>query len=318
VYSPVRARAAELLHNLLPDEVGRIFFCNSGTEANETALKLARTWTGKTGAIAMIGGFHGRTLGSLSATGIAAYRDPYASVLPPVDFVPFGDAGALERVLEENSDVAAVILEPIQSMAGVFTAGPEYFEQVRSLCDRAGCALIFDEVQTGVGRTGSFTFASACGVMPDMITMVKSLGSGIPVGAVATSDSIARSVKTGDQGTTFGGGMVAMAAMAATLAELVEGRWMERATELFSRISRTLSPHVVEVRGMGCLIGVELSAPAGPFLKTLRDNGVLAGSSGHPNTIRLMPPLNTPDAVVDHVMTTFVDALSSLAAETHV
>ncbi len=216
VYSPVRAEAAALLARMAPEGMRHVFFCNSGTEANETALKMARTFTGKTHVVAMNAGFHGRTLGSLLATH-GSYRAPYSAVLPETTFVPFGDADALEEVLATRDDVAAVILEPIQSMAGLYTAEASYFERLRAACDAAGALLIFDEVQTGVGRTGTFSISESLGVPPDLITLAKSLASGVPVGAVLASDAVAGHVKVGDQGTTFGGGMLAMAALTATL-----------------------------------------------------------------------------------------------------
>lgn len=309
VYSPVRARAAALLAKLAPAGLGHAFFCNSGTEANETALKLARKFTGKPGVIATVEGFHGRTLGSLAVTWEEKYRAPYAAVLPETQFVPFGDADAVAAVLAERNDIGAVILEPIQSMAGVTTAPPSYFQALRALCDEHGVALIFDEVQTGIGRTGTFSISEQYGVRPDLITLAKSLASGIPVGAVLASDAIAASVKLGDQGTTFGGGMVAMAAIIATLETIVDEQLMARAPVLFERIREAVRPYARDVRGAGCLIGVELDAPAAPVMKRLRtESGILTGGAGNPNVIRLMPPLNTPDEALDAFAAAFEKA----------
>ncbi len=310
-YSPVRARAAELLAGFAPEGLGHAFFCNSGTEANETALKLARKWTGKPHVVAMTDGFHGRTLGSLAATSNPKYRAPYAGVLPETTFVPFGDAGAVADVLAGRDDVAAVILEPIQSMAGITEAPPAYFRALRRLCDEHGAALIFDEVQTGVGRTGTFSISEHFGMTPDLITLAKSLGSGVPVGAVLASDAVAATVRHGDQGSTFGGGMLAMAAMTATLETIRDEALMAHAPRIFERIAGALRPHVKAVRGRGCLLGVELHGPAAPVPAKLRAAGVLAGSSAHPNVIRLMPPLNTPDEAVDAFLTTFTDVLAA-------
>lgn len=313
VYSPVRARAAQVLGDLAPAGMDNIFFGNSGTEANETALKLARVATGNTQIVGVSGGFHGRTLGSLAVTGIDRFRAPYQSVLAPAHFVEFGDAAALAAVLKSNKDIAAVIVEPIQSMAGVQTAPDSYFHAIRKACDEAGCLLIFDEIQTGVGRTGQFTFADRVGVKPDIITLAKSLGSGVPVGAVLASDAVAATVKHGDHGTTFGGGMIAMAALIATLEELTEGGWMKRAPALFNRIKEGLAPHVVAVRGEGGLIGIELSGAAAPVVAALRDRGVLTGGSGHPNTIRLLPPLSVSEQEIESFLATFIDVVSSQA-----
>ena len=310
VYSPVRARAAALLAEMAPEGLGHVFFCNSGTEANETALKLARKRTGKAGVIAMAEGFHGRTLGSLAVTANEKYRAPYAAVLPETTFVPFGEADAVAAVLERHDDIAAVILEPIQSMAGVYDAPNAYFEALRALCDAHGVALIFDEVQTGVGRTGTFSIADQFGIVPDLISLAKSLGSGVPAGAVLASDAIAETVQYGDQGSTFGGGMVAMAAVTATLETIRDEGLMQRAGTIFDRLNERLAPHVQAVRGRGCLVGVELDGPAAPVLAGLRAEGILAGSAAHPNTLRLMPPLTTPDEAVDAFAETFLQVLT--------
>ncbi len=308
-YSPVRARAAALLAGVAPAGMGRVFFCNSGAEANETALKLARKHTGRSGLIATEGGFHGRTLGSLAATWNERYRAPYAAVLPPTHFVPFGDLRAVEAVFETHGDVAAVLLEPIQSMAGITVAPKRYFAGLRALCDRHGALLIFDEVQTGVGRTGTFSISEHLGVAPDLITLAKSLGSGVPVGAVLASEEIAAGVQVGDQGTTFGGGMLAMAAVAATLETIREDRLMDRAPVIFEQIREAVAPAARDVRGRGCLVGVELDGPAAPVLAALRREGVLAGGAGNPHVLRLMPPLTTTDEEIVVFADAFRNAL---------
>ncbi len=308
-YSPVRAQAAALLADVAPDGLGHVFFCNSGTEANETALKLARKTTGKPGVVAMEGGFHGRTLGSLATTWNATYRAPYAAVLPETHFVPFGDLGAVEAVLEARDDLAAVILEPIQSIAGIVEAPDAYFVELRALCDRHGVLLLFDEVQTGVGRTGTFSISEQFGLTPDLITLAKSLGSGVPVGAVLASDAIAAGVEHGDQGSTFGGGMLAMAAVTATLETILEDGLMDRARAIHQQIRLAIGPLVKQVRGRGCLIGLELDGAAKPVLAQLREEGVLAGGSGDANVLRLMPPLNASDEDVALFGTAFAQAI---------
>ena len=183
VYSPARATASQALSRLAPDGVGTVFWCNSGTEANETALKLARATTGRDRVVAFRGGFHGRTLGSLAVTDGDKYHAPYRSALSPTEWVPFGWEGAVDQALAAR-DVAALILEPMQSMAGITEAPPRFYRAIRDICDRTGTALVFDEVQTGVGRTGAFTYGEHVGVTPDLITLAKSLGAGVPVGAV--------------------------------------------------------------------------------------------------------------------------------------
>ena len=309
VYSPVRAEASRALTDLAPDGLGRVFWCNSGTEANEAALKLARAFTGRHRVVAFAGGFHGRTLGALAATWGDKYHAPYRAVLPETTWLPFGWEGAVEDALEAE-DVAAVILEPMQSMAGVTEAAPGFYRALREICDRTGTVLIFDEVQTGVGRTGAFTYGEHIGVTPDLVTLAKSLGAGVPVGAVLVSDAIAATVKPGDQGTTFGGGMLAMAAVRAALAVLKDEGLMSRAVAIYDRLEAGLSAleGVTEVRGRGCLIGVTLDRPAGPVRDALRDAGVIVGTAGRPNTLRLMPPLTTSDLEVDD----FLGRLSSV------
>ena len=300
VYSPVRAEAAAALVGLAPDGLGRVFWCNSGTEANETALKLARATTGRSRVVAFAGGFHGRTLGSLAVTWGETYHAPYAAVLPETTWVPFGWEGAVEEALADE-DVAAVILEPIQSMSGISEAPPRFYRALREMCDRTGTVLVFDEVQTGVGRTGAFLYGDHVGVTPDLVTLAKSLGAGVPVGAVLVSDAIAETVRPGDQGTTFGGGMLAMAAVRAALDQLVEDDLMTRAAALFERLATGLraTGGVAEVRGRGGLVGVALDRPARPVYDALRERGVLVGTSGRADTLRLMPPLTTTDAEVD-------------------
>jgi acetylornithine aminotransferase/acetylornithine/N-succinyldiaminopimelate aminotransferase len=303
-HSPVRARAAQRLAGLAPDGLGNVFFANSGSEANETALKLARKYTGRSGVVAMEEGWHGRTLGSLATTHDETYRAPYTDVLPETTWVPGGDLDAAEAALA-SEEIAAVILEPIQSIAGMRELSPEYVQGLRGLCDEYGTLLIFDEVQTGVGRTGTFSMSDPLGATPDLIALAKSLGAGVPVSAVLVDDAIAETVETGDQGSTFGGGMLAMAAVEATLTTLVEDDLMARATEIHDRVAEQVGPVVEAVRGRGCLMGLQLDRPVGPVAESLRDRGVLVSGSSDPHVMRLMPPLVVSDADV----ATFAEAL---------
>lgn len=296
-HSPVRAEAAKRLTALAPEGLGKVFFANSGSEANETALKLARTYTSRSGVVAMEQGWHGRTLGSLATTYDDTYRAPYHDVLPETTWIPVGDLAAAEEALDSQT-VAAVILEPIQSIAGMQTLPAEYVQGLRALCDEYGTLLIFDEVQTGVGRTGTFSMAEQLGpadasATPDLISLAKSLGAGVPVSAVLVADAVAETVEPGDQGSTFGGGMLAMAAVAATLETLVEEDLMDRASLIHEQIAHEVGPLVEEVRGRGCLMGLKLDRPVDPVLDALRANGVLAGGSSDPHVMRLMPPLVT-------------------------
>ena len=312
VYNDTRARAAALLTGLASETLRHVFFCNSGTEANETALKLARKYTGRTRIIAMEGGFHGRTLGSLAVTWKHALRAPYEHELPETIFIPFGDIEAAGEALRKHEDVAAVILEPIQSMAGIVEAPEAYYRGLRNLCNQHGALLVFDEVQTGVGRTGTFSISEQLGVRPDLISLAKSLGSGIPVGAVLVSDEIALMIEPGDQGTTFGGGMMAMAAVEATLQTLVEEALMSRAEALFEHVRQGLDGLVHEVRGRGGLIGLVLDQQASRVRAFLLERGILTGGSDDPSVIRLMPPINTPFEALDEFFEQFEQAMERI------
>ena len=312
VYNDTRAHAARLLAEMAP--LHRIFFCNSGTEAIETALKIARKSTGRNGIISTKNGFHGRTLGSLATTWNPSYRTPFKDVLASAHyFAEFGDLGSVESILSQNEDIAAILLEPIQSIAGIVEASCDYFQGLRELCNQHDVLLIFDEIQTGVGRTGTFSISEQFGITPDMITLAKSLGSGIPVGALLLSDQLSDEVQYGDQGSTFGGGMIAMSAVIATLESIKKDGLMKRASEIFDAIATTIKPYVIEVRGRGCLIGVKTEPSAGDILPALRKNGVLAGGSADANVIRLMPPLI---ANAEHI-SEFAEAFKDVMVHAH-
>jgi len=303
-HSPVRARAAQRLADLAPEGLGNVFFANSGSEANETALKLARKYTGRSGVVALEEGWHGRTLGSLATTHDEKYRAPYADALPDTTWIPVGNLDAAEAVLS-TEEIAAVILEPIQSIAGMRELPADYAQGLRALCDEHGTLLIFDEVQSGVGRTGAFSMSEHLGATPDLIALAKSLGAGVPVSAVLVDDAVADTVEPGDQGSTFGGGMLAMAAVEATLKTLVEDDLMARATEIHEQLVEQVGPVVDEVRGRGCLLGLKFDRPVDPVIEALRDQNVLVGGSSDPHVMRLMPPLVVSDADV----TAFAEAL---------
>jgi acetylornithine aminotransferase/acetylornithine/N-succinyldiaminopimelate aminotransferase len=314
VYSDVRARAAEKLVSCAPEPLAKAFFCNSGTEANENAMRLARIKTGREKVVTFTGGFHGRTADAISATFLGKYRELGRPNVPGHLCAEFGSIESIAAVADES--VAAVMLEPVQSMAGVRTAPPEFFRALRRLCDERGMLLIFDEVQTGVGRTGSWFFAgseAAGGVVPDVLTLAKSLGSGVPVGACLTASDAARSIKENDLGTTFGGGMLAMAAVLATLEAIETDAMMENARRVEAHLRRRLGEVsvVAGVRGHGMLLGVEFAAiPAAKVQQALLERRIITGTSSDPAVLRLLPPLCLTVVEAD----LFVDALKEVCA----
>lgn len=311
VANDVRARALEAVASIAPKGMSRVFLCNSGTEANEVAIKMARRTTGRREVLSMEGGFHGRTMGALSATALGHYLSDYAPGVPDHRFIPFGDLAAAEAAISART--AGVILEPIQSMGGMRTATGEYLRGLRALCDRHGAVLAFDEVQTGPGRTGAWWYGEHFGVRPDLITTAKGLGSGVPVGAVIARDEVAAKVKEGDQGTTFGGGPLVCAAVAATIAVLRDEGLVENAARGGAAIGDAVMaiPGVVGVRGRGLLLGVVLDRDAKDVVRALRDHGVLSGSTpGDAAVLRLLPPLVLGDAEI----ATFVRALTEVLA----
>ncbi|MEE8104908.1 MAG: aminotransferase class III-fold pyridoxal phosphate-dependent enzyme [Planctomycetota bacterium] len=294
VHLPARARAARMLANLAPFPA-RVFFVNSGAEANETALKLARQATGRRDVVVFDGGFHGRTLGAAAACALGKYRDSAAGLVQDDAFriAPFNDVAALESMLDENC--AAAFVEPVQSMGGVRTLTAEFAHALRVRCDKVGAKLIFDEVQTAPARTGCWFAGSHWEVAPDLISTAKGLAAGFPASAVLAHEDIAAGVGPGDQGTTFGGGPVAAAAIAATLDTLLEIDGPARARAIEETVRGALNgvAGIVEVRGLGALLGVALDRPAAPVLAKWRDeHRVLAGGCpGDTNVIRLFPPL---------------------------
>jgi acetylornithine aminotransferase/acetylornithine/N-succinyldiaminopimelate aminotransferase len=308
VYSEARAQAAQKLVSIAPDSLTKAFFCNSGTEANENAMRMARMATGRDKVITFSGGFHGRTADAISATFLGKYREIGKPNVPGHLRAEFGDFESV-RALADGS-VAAMMLEPIQSMAGVKMAEPSFYRALRELCDDRGIVLIYDEVQTGVGRTGEWFFAggeAGDGVVPDIISLAKALGSGIPVGACLVTEMIASHIKENDLGTTFGGGMMAMAAVAATL-EAIEADSMlanVRAVETHLRERLREVEQVVKVRGRGFLLGLEFTDKAKPVHEALLAKRIITGTSSDPNTLRLLPPLCLSEADADM----FVDAL---------
>lgn len=313
VYSETRACAAEKLISIAPAELTKAFFCNSGTEANENAMRMARMHTGRERIITFSGGFHGRTADAISATFLGKYREIGKPNVPGHLEAEFGKLESVQAVADET--IAAIMLEPIQSMAGVRMASPSFYRELRSLCDKLGIILIYDEVQTGVGRTGQWFFAGSDagdGVVPDIVTLAKSLGSGVPVGACLVNERVAASIKENDLGTTFGGGMLAMAAVNATLEAIADDQMLDNVKRVEAHLRTRLQEveQVVAVRGLGFLLGLEFSQKAALIHKELLERKIITGTSSDPHVLRLLPPLCLQSDEVDR----FVDALIDVVA----
>ena len=314
VYSGARARAAEKLVSIAPAALTKAFFCNSGTEANENAMRMARMATAREKIITFSGGFHGRTADAISATFLGKYRELGKPNVPGHVEAEFGNIESVRALADDT--VAAIMLEPIQSMAGVRMAEREFYRALRELCDERGVVLIYDEVQTGVGRTGEWFFAGseASGrVVPDIVTLAKALGSGVPVGACLVSQATASHIKENDLGTTFGGGMLAMAAVSATIEAIEEDGMLGnvREVEKYLRERLTEIPEVARVRGAGFLLGLEFDEKCAPVHQALLDRRIITGTSSDPNVLRLLPPLCLRKEEID----LFVDALKAVTGE---
>ncbi|MGQ9735908.1 MAG: [LysW]-aminoadipate semialdehyde transaminase LysJ [Thermaceae bacterium] len=288
-----RARFYLALTSVLPPELNRVFPTNSGTEANEAALKFARAATGRKKFVAAIRGFSGRTMGSLSVTWEPKYREPFLPLVEPVAFIPYNDVEALDKAVDEGT--AAVILEPVQGEGGVRPATREFLEAARRITRERGALLILDEIQTGMGRTGTRFAFERYGIVPDILTLAKALGGGVPLGAAVMRKEVAEKMPKGGHGSTFGGNPLAMAAGVAALEYLEKTRLWERAERLgawfVEELRRIDSPKIREVRGLGLLVGIELKEKAAPYIQRLeKEHRVLTLAAG-PNVIRFLPPL---------------------------
>jgi acetylornithine aminotransferase len=301
---------AERLRDLVgagPDS--RVLFTNSGAEANEAALKLSRRLRPGGGWVACDGAFHGRTMGALAVTGSPAKRAPFEPLPGPVTFVPYGDAAALRAAVTERT--ASVVLEPVMGEAGVVVPPAGFLEAARAACDATGALLHLDEVQGGVGRVGAWltSAVTAPDVVPDVVTMAKALGGGLPIGAVVANGRAASAFVAGDHGTTFGGGPVACAAALAVLRTVEQDGLLDAASalgaHLRSRLEGLEHPLVKEVRGLGLWLGVVLDAPVAAAVEAgARDAGFLVNAAA-PDVVRLAPPLVVTRAQLD----AFADAL---------
>ena len=301
---PTAVQLAEKLTAMTGDEKAKIFFCQSGAEANEAALKLSRR-TGKVRVVAAQGAFHGRTMGALSLTGQPAKREPFLPLIKGVKHVPFGDIEAMRKAVTKKT--AMVIIEPMMGEAGVIVPPTDYLQQLRALCNDKGALLVIDAVQTGMGRTGDWFGYEYSGITPDVITLAKGLGGGLPLGAMIALGKAAELFQPGDHGSTFGGNPVTTAAGLAAI-EFIESK------EILSKVEKqgahlmqelALVPGVKEVRGAGLLLGIELNTlKAADVATALRDSGVLVNAA-NASTIRIAPALIVTDAQINKFITIF-------------
>ncbi|AFZ72820.1 aspartate aminotransferase family protein [Natronobacterium gregoryi] len=297
-----------------PDGLESAWFCNSGTEANEAALKFARSATGESKIVAATRSFHGRTMGSLAATWKDAYKDPYEPLAGDVEFVPYGDDAELAAAVDDET--AAVILEPIQGEGGINVPPVGYLEHARELTEEVGAALVLDEVQTGMGRTGEMWACQNAEVTPDVLTTAKGLGNGLPVGGIAVQDWIANGAAS--HNATFSGGPVVAAAVHATISTLFEAEWPAHAAEmgdsLTSELEAAVGDEVRDIRGEGLLVGLELKRGANRVARDLAMNHqVLALPAGR-TVLRLLPPLVIDETETDEIVSALSTVLAPAAA----
>ncbi|MDA8387940.1 MAG: aspartate aminotransferase family protein [Nitrospiraceae bacterium] len=306
----------------------KVFFCNSGTEANEGAIKLARKFArdrfgeGRFGIITAVNSFHGRTYGSLSATGQTKFHKGFEPMLPGFTYVPFGDIDALRELLEKPGPdgVCAVLLEPVQAEGGVRMPPPDYFSQVRQLCDSSGVLLILDEVQTGMGRTGELFAYKHFGIKPDIMTLAKGLGGGAPIGALLATSEVAGAFRPGSHAATFGGNPLVCAAAIATIQTLLDDNCyiVEHAkmmgiylAQKLSRLKEVFPEQVAGTRGLGLLQALELTAPCAPVVMGCIERGLLVNCTAE-RVLRFMPPLIVQEAEINQAVQIVSEVLKKL------
>ena len=295
---------AEKLTKMTGDKNAKVFFCQSGAEANEAALKLSRR-TGKVRVVAAQGAFHGRTMGALSLTGQPSKREPFLPLIKGVKHVPYGDINAMRKAITKKT--AMVIIEPIMGEAGVIVPPAEYLQQLRELCDKNGSLLVIDAVQTGMGRTGDWFGYEYSGITPDVITLAKGLGGGLPLGAMIALGKAADLFQPGDHGSTFGGNPVTTAAGLAAIEFIESKKILAKVEKQGAHLMQELAliPGVKEVRGAGLLLGIELeSLKASDVSDAMRSAGVLVNAA-NATTIRIAPALIVTDAQIDKFISLF-------------
>ena len=306
---PNAVELAEKLAAMTGDKSARVFFCQSGAEANEAALKLSRR-TGKVRIVAAQGAFHGRTMGALSMTGQPSKREPFLPLVKGVKHVPYGDIEAMRKAITKKT--AMVIIEPIMGEAGVIVPPADYLVQLRALCDAKGALLVIDAVQTGMGRTGDWFGYEYSGITPDVITLAKGLGGGLPLGAMIALGKAAELFQPGDHGSTFGGNPVTTAAGLAAIKFIESQKILKKVKAQGNYLIQELAliPGVTEVRGAGLLLGIELETlKAADIASAMREAGVLVNAA-NATTIRLAPALIVTDAQIKKFVATFRKVIS--------
>ncbi len=312
-YNPQRAALSARLAALAPGKMERVFFCNSGTEAVEAALKIVRYTTGRRKIIAAMRGFHGRTMGALSATWDKKYREPFVPLVPDFQHVPYNNIDRLSEAVDQNT--AGVILEVVQGEGGVHPGTEEYLKGAQTLCRENGALLILDEIQTGFGRTGEMFAAEHFGLEPDLMCLAKAIAGGLPMGAVLLGERVGE-LSPGIHGSTFGGNPLVCAASFTALEILSRERLPRRAAEmgsyLLTRLQVIESPLIRDVRGLGLMIGIEIRQKVAPYIAALSERGVLALPAGL-TVIRLLPPLVITCEQIDSVVDALTEVLSGKA-----
>ncbi len=294
LYNDVRANLLEKIVKISPKGLDEVYLCNSGAEAVECALKLARRYSGKPEFIAMTRGYHGKTLGALSATWNQKYRSPFLPLIPEIKFAPFGDADKVREAVTEKT--GAIIVEPIQGESGIYVAPDGFLKELREICDEKNITLIFDEIQTGFGRTGKMWACEHWNVVPDVICLAKGMAGGLPLGATLAKREIMSAFKTGDHTSTFGGNPLSCAAACATIDYILEENLIERAANLGmifkKRLEGIKANHriVRDVRGLGLMLGMELRFDIKNILIKGIERGLIMLYSGK-NILRFLPPL---------------------------
>ena len=321
-YHPYQAEAAARLSTL--SGLQRVFFCNSGAEANEACLKFARRYwhtkgvKGRTGFVAVEGAFAGRTMGALSVTHDEHYRGPFMPLLGPVTFVPDTRPDLLASAVTDQT--AAVIAEPIRGEGGIRPLPAEFAQAIADACARTGTLLIADEVQTGLGRTGYPFYSQALGWKPDLMSVGKALGSGVPIGAALVAEHVAQTISPGDHGSTYGGNLLATRAAAFVLEQLMDHGLIEHVKTVgdhFERRLRTLAlkhPLIVEVRGAGVMRGLELQIDAAPVVEQARQRGLLVNRTDE-KVVRLLPPLTVEAADIDRAVDVLDEVFAAIPTE---